>query len=576
MRVFKVKINNFRGIKSSEIIFSKPIICLIGPSDATKSTILDAIEYVLSPNWFIPFDDSDFTNCETSEKIEIIITVGPIPKELMPDTKFGLHLRGWDATKNILNDEPQQGDINVLSIRLKVDETLTPEWSIITNRNSDGTLISYRDRQRFGITRIGTNIDNELAWTRGSSLLRLSADKNDADKILLEANRQLRTLLGDEKFDSLAESIVAAESGAKELGLEKTDLRAHIDPRILKSNTGMLSLHRGKVPFRRMGLGSRRLMAIGLQLQCIQEGAVLLIDEIEHALEPHRIKHVIRTLLRNTEEKSSGQVIMTSHSPSVLQEFGAKPVCCVHSSDKMITEVKSIPEETQGTMRSIPEAFLSRRIIVCEGATELGLLRSFEKQTIDNEGPEKSFAYHGVIVVDGGGHNAPKRALDLAKLKYHVCLFMDSDDVAGWTVSESDLASEKVEIVRWKEPVNTETRVVFDIPEEFLEETVRIAVNITGKDEASIISSINSKLSQDEILSSLNDINTYSDKKNLRQAIAKASTTKDKEWFKSVTGGELLGNFLFDKPYEKMAYTDFNGKLETIKDWVHDTKVQHT
>ena len=105
MLIFHMKIENFRGIKFSNIILGEHVNCFIGPGDSTKSTILDAIEYVLSPNWFIPFDDSDFSNCDLSHDIIIDITLGPVPEDLMSETKYGLHLRGWKPDINQINEE---------------------------------------------------------------------------------------------------------------------------------------------------------------------------------------------------------------------------------------------------------------------------------------------------------------------------------------------------------------------------------------------------------------------------------------------------------------------------------------
>lgn len=51
-RLVRLNINNYRGIK--ELILNeinKPIICLVGRGDSAKTTILEAIASVLSPNW---------------------------------------------------------------------------------------------------------------------------------------------------------------------------------------------------------------------------------------------------------------------------------------------------------------------------------------------------------------------------------------------------------------------------------------------------------------------------------------------------------------------------------------------
>ena len=61
MYIKRIKINNFRGIKELNKEFDNRLICLIGNSDSTKTTILDAIELCLYPYWTIT--DTDFYNC---------------------------------------------------------------------------------------------------------------------------------------------------------------------------------------------------------------------------------------------------------------------------------------------------------------------------------------------------------------------------------------------------------------------------------------------------------------------------------------------------------------------------------
>ncbi len=322
MRIYQLYVKNFRGIKDDSFTFTTPLVCLIGLGDSTKSTILDAIEYTLCPNWFIPFDDSDFTCCNTSENIEITTTVGPVPEELMCVSKYGKYLRGWNAKESKLNDEPkpENGDIYVLSIKLTVDETLTPEWKVITEHPvREETNISYKDRQRFSVSRISNNLTNELAWTRGSSLLHMSQDTKEVEIILLEANRRLRDLdLPEAAFKGLMESVQRAKDSGAIYGVDTEKLVPNIDPKNLRGNASTISLHDGDIPFRRMGLGTRRLMSIGLQLAGVEDGSILLIDEIEQALEPHRLKHVLRKLTEKTQKEKCGQIFMTTHSPATL------------------------------------------------------------------------------------------------------------------------------------------------------------------------------------------------------------------------------------------------------------------
>jgi len=362
----------------------------------------------------------------------------------------------------------------------------------------------------------------------------------------------------------IQESVESVKKGAISLGLNLGQLKADIDPKSLRANSAILSLHNDKVPVRRMGLGSKRIIAIGSQLQCIKDGAVLLIDEVEQALEPHRTKYLIRKLIEQAHT-ANGQIIMTTHSPAVLEELGAKPLFIVRN-ENLITTVTKVNPEAQGTVRSVPDAFLSPRVIVCEGATEVGILRSFENNILSPT--NISYALKKVNIVDGKGTDATKRAKHLKDHGYDVCLFIDSDKVSEWLVAEDELLRAGIKVIRWDDSICTENRIIHDVPDKnSLKEIVEVAMTATGKTKESLISSINSKLSQNK-LTDINHIATFTDETSLRNAIYDASVIDDKEWFKTVSRGELLGNYIFQKVYTQMQTTDFYKKLEELKGWV--------
>lgn len=573
MRIYQLEIKNFRGIKDSTFKFATPLVCLIGLGDSTKSTILDAIEYVLSPNWFIPIDDSDFTNCATTDNIEITATIGPIPEELMIDSKFGNYLRGWSIGNSTLNDEPNKdgADVYVVSIRLVINDTLTPEWKVVTHRNPEGSSISYRDRQKCAVSRIGETIDNELAWMRGSSLLRMSNDKKEVEKTLLDANRKLRELdLLTETFQSLKDSVTRAKKSGGLYGINTDNLKPNIDPRNLRGSTGTISLHDGEIPFRRMGLGTRRLMAIGLQLASIEEsGAILLIDEVEQALEPHRLKHLLRTLIKKKADVDFGQIFMTTHSPAVLEELGAEGVYCVHyDSEKRESVAEQIKSETQGTIRRVPEAFLSPKVIVCEGQTEVGLLWAFEKHEINRKGDKYSFAYNKTVIVSGeGASSSPERAYHLALNKYSSCLFMDSDKIKKLTEYTERLESTGVKVVRWENPNSTEMQTCKDVALDGLLGIIKLGIKLNGLDENEVLGFLSSSLSSP--VSTVDEIKDHvSDEHALRLAVAKAASNHS--WFKNIFKAEVLGNYLFGNIYEQIKETVFYKKFDEMQKWAKD------
>ena len=57
-------------------------------------------------------------------------------------------------------------------------------------------------------------------------------------------------------------------------------------------------------------------------------------------------------------------------------------------------------DDIQSTIRVNPEAFLAPAVIVCEGASEVGLLRGVDQYRVKQG--HSSLAAHGVALVDAG------------------------------------------------------------------------------------------------------------------------------------------------------------------------------
>ena len=67
MKIRKIDVLNFRGIKHLEWkLPDQQVFCLIGKGDSAKTTILEAIRCTFSPQWNLPFNDSDFHASSTT------------------------------------------------------------------------------------------------------------------------------------------------------------------------------------------------------------------------------------------------------------------------------------------------------------------------------------------------------------------------------------------------------------------------------------------------------------------------------------------------------------------------------
>jgi len=297
MQIRHVLIKNFRGIQNLDWLVTSSVVCLIGPGDSTKSTILDAIDLALSSKWNLTFEDSDFYQGNTNNNIEITITVGDLSDYFLTHFTFGHLKRGWNK-KDGIHDEPQENDEEVLSIRLSVSSSLEPEWVITNDRDVEEKKISTKDREKLKANRLSSYVDKHLYWGQGSALSNLTTDKKEnASPVIIEAHRKAITSAKIDEIDEFKDTVTQTENIAKRLGAKpRGKLKPALDSRAISFGVGAIGLHDDNIPIRLSGLGTRRLIALGIQMLRIEEGSLLLIDELEHGLEPHRIRHLLQHL----------------------------------------------------------------------------------------------------------------------------------------------------------------------------------------------------------------------------------------------------------------------------------------
>ena len=320
MKLRHLSIRNFRGIEKLDwVVPEANVVCLIGRGDSTKSSILDAVRYALFPVWNLTLDAFDFFNGNTDAPVEITVTLGDLPKEFCSDAKFGHYLRGWKKDTSELLDEPGEGLEDIISARLHVDGSLEPKWTVICDRKEEGARFSAGDRAKACATFIGAYADRQLTWGKNTVLSRITESENITAS-LASATRAAKDALNEKRntdlssFDSAAKT---AESVARSYGVPvstKGAYRAHLDTTAVNIQLGGLSLHDGDIPLRTLGLGSRRMLTLGIEQQDLKEPHLTLVDEVEYGLEPHRIARLLKNLASDTR----GQYFVTTHSTGQL------------------------------------------------------------------------------------------------------------------------------------------------------------------------------------------------------------------------------------------------------------------
>jgi hypothetical protein len=534
MQIRKLSIRNFRGVGSFDWEPAPGITCIIGPGDSCKSTILDALELALGTRW-TAFTDVDFTAGIADQPIEITVTVGQLPDEALRENRMGLSLRGWRVGQG-LQDEPDDDDEPVVSVRLSVDSSLEPAWELITDRQPPRP-ISPRDRALFGVVRLGGDAERHLTWAQGSALSRLSSDKSAAVPLLADAYRKARDLLKAGALPALDAVAARVRAEAVRIGAyAPTSFSAGLDSQRSSMSLCALAMHGDGIPLRLAGLGTRRLVALAVQQMSIPHGAIVLVDELEHGLEPHRVRHTLKVLRDALTSSGTGQVVLTTHSATAVVELSCSQLAVCRRSGSAV-ELKSPSSSLQAMVRRTPEALLSRAVLVCEGKTEVGLLRGLRDLWAGRHDDEPLEA-RGVLMADGNGSEAVKTALELSNLGYVVGLLRDSD--LALTQTESDaLRVNGITVFQWQGSVATEERLFLDASVSAVEELLSIAFEYVGED--SVLASIANILGTKERLPTAFSRWAIAGKSetDLRTAIGQAA--KKKDWFKLVDRGERVG-----------------------------------
>ena len=401
----------------------------------------------------------------------------PAIKRFLREQTFAQLQCGVDITGAL--PEPTSDENVAISISLRIDSSLEPQWSIVKGRDmgddSDRKHIYASARAVFGFTRIEPSSDYHFSWGRNSLLTRLSTrEPSELASLVSRLARQVRKgdISDHEEIKRCQEIADSIRDDAAAIGVQLTDLTPQMDLHRQPIGVSALSLHEEQIPIRNKGDGSKKLVATAMQMH-IGEGAnIAAIDEFEAGLEPHRIRGLICRL-----KSGSQQVFLTTHSPVVIRELDAtagdlQRCRCDRDGSVHVTNLSSVPD-IQPTVRSNAEAFLGGTIVACEGRTEIGCLRAYDAYRFARGGaPVWNLATSYFDC--GGAGNILSVCKKLRQLGYRVAALCDND--APQTLDAASLAELDdidVFVCQWKAPNSTEHQLFEDLPWEEVPELLR-------------------------------------------------------------------------------------------------------
>jgi putative ATP-dependent endonuclease of the OLD family len=569
----KIEIQNFRGIKELVWLPSAGINCLIGPGDSGKSSILDAIDYCVGARRNIQFTDADFHGLDVEQPIRISVTIGELDDALKNMDAYGLYVRSFDARSGEIEDEPEKGYETVLTVRLTVAGDLEPAWSMVSDRADAQGLartLNWGDRVRIAPTRIGVMADYHLSWGRGSVLNRMSEERADASAALAKAARDARAAFGDDAQDQLGETLKIVAATAKELGIPVGGgIRAMLDAHAVSFIGGTISLHDEEgIPLRGLGVGSTRLLIAGLQRKAASESSILLMDETEHGLEPHRIIRLLGSLGAK-ESRPPLQVFMTTHSPVVLRELSGKQLFVVRRGDESHEIIRvGTADGIQSTIRLYPDAFLAPSVLVCEGASEVGLVRGLD-QFRTSEGKE-SISACGVALVDCGGGDPDRcfsRGAAFRALGYRTAILRD-DDTEPTEAIEEAFTADGGTVIAWRDGRALEDELFLSLSDEAVGQMIDRAIELHGEDLVNEhIKSVSRGAKDLAVIRAESKRNGISAKS--RAILGEAARTRRAGWFKSVSWMESVARDIVGPDLDD-ADPDFVALTDELFEWASD------
>lgn len=173
---------------------------------------------------------------------------------------------------------------------------------------------------------------------------------------------------------------------------------------------------------------------------------------------------------------------------------------------------------------------MSMKVVVCEGATEVGFLRGLDNYWVTTG--LNPMSYLGTVLLDAHGASKVKGlASGFKALHYDVCAVADGDAPKDFSPQDvEDLTKQAIEVLLWPDQLALEQRAMLDLPWASVLESVKLAQTLGFPVHDNVCSKLIAVLDQ--------DITNWIDSPELRKAIGDAAKAKASPWFKSISDAE--------------------------------------
>lgn len=439
MSIKKLIIKNYKSFKYFPIEFNEEVNIIVGNNEAGKSTILEALNLVLTGQLngknilyeitpFIFNEDivNDFINELKQDK-----KVSP------PEILIELYLNDIDDYAELLgtNNSLKENAPGVF-IQIKFNDEYVEEYkNYIKDPKEIKTIpVEYYEVKWYSfshnsitarsipinVSLVDTSVSRNLIGTDRyiSKILEDLLETKERADLALNYRKLKETFTEQEAIKSINNKLTS-----KKGEISEKELTISVDISQKNNWESTLVPYLDNIPFQFIGKGEQNTVKLKLALEIEAEKSnLILIEEPENHLSYSKMNNLINSISKKCTGK---QVIITTHSNFILNKLGMEKVILLENQKTV--SLKDLEKETEDYFKKLPgydtlRFLLSKKPILVEGPSDelivqKAYLQKYGKLPIEDE--------RDVITVRGLSF---KRFLDIAKLlKKETYVVTDND-----------------------------------------------------------------------------------------------------------------------------------------------------
>lgn len=399
MKIESLTLKNFRGYQNSTTIeFDKNLTAIVGKNDVGKSTILEALDIFFNDGGgAVKIDKNDVNIKSAANKdfqSQISVCFSDLPSSIIIDQTNSTNLEA----ERMLNSDKMLEVVKKYknggkpSVFIHARHPSNPECSdLLTRKNADLKAIIKNKNIKCDDQRVNSKMRKAI-WEHYSDNLELKevdidASKEDAriiwDKLskympvysLFQSDRKnndddsevqdplkeaVKQIINDESLQQILTSVAdSVLERLNEVSNETLEKLRELDPNVAKSLNPIIptsdklkwgdvfkgvSISGDDIPINKRGSGVKRLILLSFFRAEAERktkngedhGVIYAIEEPETSQHNNNQRLLINALKTLSEKNESTQIIITTHSPTIVKELEYKNIRLISNTDEEI------------------------------------------------------------------------------------------------------------------------------------------------------------------------------------------------------------------------------------------------